>query len=99
MQVSNFRYILDIPGQQLTDASALMYELADELDNVTYTNVKKIVLDEIESVKLIVAKNKTTRHNLSVIEKMAKANAKIQKVHDKKMASIGKHRNLSAVNK
>lgn len=49
MQVANFRYLLDIEGYQLEDASEAMKELVAELQNKTVTQIRHMVIDYIQS--------------------------------------------------
>lgn len=94
MQVSNFRYLMNIEGQQLSHASEDMKELVGELQNTTVTNVRRMVLDYIN---LHIDKVRSVTNNKSnkiVAAKAKELNEQEELIHLNKLVSLRKYRRL-----
>lgn len=61
MQVANFRYLLGIDGFKLEDASKAMKDLTEELSNSTITQVRRMILNYVDSCneKIEIEKSKS----------------------------------------
>lgn len=98
MQISNFRFILDLPGNRLEHAGATKIKLAEELQNVTYTNIKKMVLGMINESGAKIKKAKISRNNKQTMDRRDELNARSQKNFKNKMKEMNRHRRLRSLN-
>lgn len=98
MQVSNFRFLLDIPGRQLSHASAEMYEIKSSLKDKTSTQVRRMVLDYIDSKYENRGEYSIKKGNKEVEKNRVAANIALDAIFELKLKNLRKYRNLVPVN-
>ena len=98
-QTANFRFILGIDGYKLNGSSKNKKVLADELQNKTITQVRKIVLDAIESSDYDVQKAEGTRTNTIIKKRTDKLNEESEQAFQNKLKALRKHQNLKPIQK
>jgi len=86
MQMANFRFLLNLDGYVLSDASTLMKEIVDTFENSTTEFVKNIVINFIQKCDVTLGRN--LRTNRKVNEKKDELNRLAQEMFDKKLKSF-----------
>jgi len=101
MQTANFRHLLQIDGYQLAAGPSLGCNkrvIIDKLKDKTITQVRKIILDYIDSIDKDILKRKSTSVNLSINKNKEKLNKTSQLIFEQKLKSLNKYRNLRKIN-
>ena len=88
MQTANFRYLLNIDGYKLSDASKLMKEIIGKYQNSTREMVRKLVLKSIQKCDLMVGRN--LRSNRKIEEKKDVLNRELQERFEAKLLDYRK---------
>lgn len=78
MQVANFRFLLQLDGPQLEDASQAMRSLAEELSNHTVVQVRSIIFNYIDKMEDVILEQKTKGINATINKRRDELNAQLE---------------------
>lgn len=93
-QKANFNHLLNQEGFKLDHVSKLQLEVFEECKNLTITQLREKIKPFIKSQEEKHEKIKSIAYNDSVEKRRQKANEALNKVHEDKLKSLRKHRNL-----
>lgn len=94
MQIANFRHVLGFEERTLKDASKAMYGLHNQLKNDTMTQVRSLIVPNLEAAFDQIANGRDKARNVKLQADHKKKQAAVDRITVSKLKQLYKQRNL-----